>query len=327
MMIKPAPFLKNVIAPVQSNLAALFGKGTIKPTAKLDLKLPARTLTTSTTYDYAGRQQTTTDENGQTTTYRYDHLGRLEATEFPNGGGTEISYHDWGAPNAQYVEETTRTHTVPQSKTIKSLWKRRYFDGNGRVYETRKQAQKDYIARKFESYFANGARVDLASRPHFGSESAQNIHWTVVENDELARPKIVKKRRGATRQGGGTDLGTTRGYRYFPDHVQISHNVSEQSDDGTIYGYNWQTTQYYSDARGLLVKHIDALGNGTIYSYDGARRLNGIIGPHSAIAAPTFEPGALSCAAFSCRLFEHDNWGRRLSAHDDDTGANLLLLR
>ena len=294
------------------------------PVQKIPISFaPPRSLTITKTYDYAGRLETETDANGNTTQYIYDDLGRLETVSFPNGGRTSYSYIDWGDPYNQYTEETSLTHVDSQTGQEHSLSSRRYFDGDGDIYRQESQSATTHpVVHLRNYYFSGGRRFDLISQPHFDNVSSADITWNLVESDPLGRPVRVEKRRGATSQGNGTSLGVLRTYSYLPRAIQTTHNAAEVADDGVIQGQNWQTSTFEMDGRGLLTRVIDATGAGTIYTYDNGQRLGLIAGPHPSLGGPVAaEPAVGFCITFRCRIFDYDNWGRRIESHDSDTGS------
>lgn len=291
-------------------------------------------LTTSRTYDAAGRLTGETDPSGNKTTYAYDGFGRLERIDRPDGGRTVIENSPWGDPDTQRItrKELISKHGGVEKWTSSTS----YFDGQGEVYRVEKSSvgSATEIHQRIRTQ-QNGRRVELIATPRLSTDSSVDVLWIHEERDD--RDRLVRRRRiqNATATGGGTDFGTAEEFVYYPGWVVERHNAGDVDSDGRFLNDRWQETERHFDGRGLVWKVVDAEGHGTLYNYDAGRRPTFVIGPQAGLGASTsaeVEPGF--CRTTACRFFRFNNRGNLVERYEPESGSvtheydalgNLLL--
>jgi RHS repeat-associated protein len=123
-----------------------------------------------------GQKASQKDPNQAETTWQYDALCRKARQTNPDAGYIRWSYVSFGSPGQQYVEEASWDGTADD------LWKRTYFDGLGRAYETVSDGDRTTLT----SYNSLGL-VDSVSAPLSSNESPQRNYYTYDAARRLTR--------------------------------------------------------------------------------------------------------------------------------------------
>lgn len=215
------------------------------------LAIPARRTNdlghvTSRTFDLAGRILTDTDANSHTTTTTYDPLGRLRTIVRPGqtGVGKVFDYLQLGDTANQRIEVRTSTGTNVSAVTAY------YLDGRGEVWKQLDRSTLGDVQRLRSRAFVGGLLRERTSEPHFPGASPRYLER---RTDFAGRPAALVRT-----DAGFTTAQTMAGFAY--------------QDDGSVVvtdagGF---TNRVYKNARGLVTRVTDAIGNDTRYAYNAA---------------------------------------------------------
>lgn len=215
------------------------------------LALPARETNAlghvaSRTFDLAGRVLTATDANNQTTTTTYDALGRVKTVVRPGqtGVGKVFDYLQLGDAANQRTE--VRTSTGAGTSAVTAF----YLDGHGEPWKVLERSPLGDVQRLRSRAFVGGLLRERTSEPHSIGASPQYLER---RTDFAGRPSALVR----------TDASFTTSRPIAAFAYQ---------DDGSIVvtdagGF---TNRVYKNARGLVTRVTDAIGNDTRYAYNAA---------------------------------------------------------
>ncbi|MBI2464436.1 DUF4105 domain-containing protein [Candidatus Peregrinibacteria bacterium] len=233
----------------------------------------SRDLSTSYTYDFGLAALTQKiSPNGFTTEFFYDPFGRFitkyisSNTDVQNMQKSEsYEYHETSSP--AFVEKKI----FPSSTVI--IVSRSYFDGFGRVIQSKSQHEDNQYITADTKYDAMGNLI-FSSHPYFSNSlNFDNTSWNQnnlgikTTYDGLKRPRAMASSVGETTyqyEGFKSTVTDPKGIQkdYFVDPfgnlVRVTeHNGSERYD--TYYSYN---------SLNLLTNIIDAKGNTRNFTYN-----------------------------------------------------------
>ncbi len=252
-----------------------------------------------------------TDANGQPSFYKYDGFGRIFKVIGPLDTETypliRYEYADWGNPALQRVITFRREQHLQPGE----IWSEQYFDGLGRVDQTRSEGP-DSKTIMTERAFDSRGLVLLASAPHFDTEDSRE---TGAMYDPLGR-KVFEY------HADGTSNSTSyeRGLVTFTDerNVQrrkLSDGLGQLRQVDEMNGS--QNTVYEYDAAGALTKVTNSAGHQTINVYDLAGRKISMTDPNMGPWTYTYNPnGTLKSqtdAKGQTLTFDYDRLGRMLT--------------
>ncbi len=206
-----------------------------------------------------GQPAVATGVNGETLTFTYDAYCRPTLKTFAPGGHYEKSIYVVGTAT---VRQNTRLET-PSADGAGVQWTESYFDGAGRVFETRTKGVTTIVQSK--TFDALG-RVATESLPYFLGQTAYN---TSYKYDALGR-------RTETTFATGDKTTTAYGDRFICVTDEEAHQSCSDLDSlGRIIGQRqlvaggrWVTSTLTYNARGDRKSLRDALGNTVTTDYD-----------------------------------------------------------
>ena len=270
-----------------------------------------------------GVQSLVTDPNNQRTTYEYDTFGRLTRARGPLDGGSlhgtvSHRYLDFGNPSVQRVV----TYRTERHGTADHLWAEQYFDGMGRVWQTRAEGPDSQVIEA-QTLFDSRGLVARTSAPRFSGSAAV---WTVRAYDPRGRVVQVLN-------PDGTSVRTA----YAPDRVTVTDargNVRRKFYDrygrmvraDEVNGAETYVTRYDYDAADLLVRVTNHLGHVTQTSYDALGRKIRMQDPNMATWIYTYDLAGNLISQRDAKLqtltFTYDLQGRPLTRRYPD-GAQV----
>ena len=235
-------------------------------------------VSTSYTYDYAGRVKTTTT-GGNTTSYTYNDMGQLTAATDALNRQTSYTYD---------LRGNTASVTTPGNKTVSYA-----YDTLNRLISTTDAANRTTRCR----YDANGNRTGMV-------DNGSQAHLMVYDNMN----RLTSKTSGSTsvsytydalgNTASMTDTTGTTTYTYWYDNTLASIETPDgktstyTNDPGsnlrTVQNYNGQSIKYYYTYDGQLDKVV--CGDDTLadYTYTGGQ-----------LQSVTYENGS---TAYACDL-------------------------
>lgn len=236
------------------------------------------------------------DTASVTTTYEYDVLGRLSKVKPTGEAWTRYNYDLVGRPASVVIETFATTVTDVTDTTERLAHRRLYYDGLGRLVQTRDQLPVGWTVTE-STYDLLGRKktlsVAVAATSGDYTALAAGTRTTAFEYDQFGRPTRVLtpdgKRTGFTYEGtrivkrtvdvGGTDATTTETYDGHGRLIEVKEGPVIGGST-TSYGYDLgdrltsvamfdQTREFTYDGRGLLLyethPETGSLGNGTTY--------------------------------------------------------------
>jgi RHS repeat-associated protein len=209
-----------------------------------------------------------TDPNGAPTSYTYEGFGRLLKVIGPLDNDTyptvKYDYLNWGDPLAQRVVTSRREEHGGSGV----LWSEQYFDGLGRIDQTRSEGP-DGKTILTERAFDSRGLVLLQTAPHFDTEDSRAIG---VMFDILGRPVREYHSDGTfatTAYAAGVVTQTNeRGI----SKVKVLDAYGQVSRVDELNGSETYHTYYTYDAAGALTSVTNNEGHVTRTSYDLAGR-------------------------------------------------------
>jgi RHS repeat-associated protein len=225
-------------------------------------------------YDY-GKVKATYDPNNRLYTTTYDGLGRVKDIKQPDlttpstlVSKTTYTYTDNSVPNA--VQQTDYLNSATSTNTYT------YYDGFGRVLQTRANAENSKVVVKDYSYNNRGLKA-AESFPYFStgtshaSATTTSYLYTRYTYDSLKRPTAVANALGTTTtaydQWSNVVTDALGKYKTFYDDAY--NNLVQVDEHATSSTF---VTQYQYNGNNLLTKITDALGNIRNFTYDGMGR-------------------------------------------------------
>ncbi|MFH1263841.1 MAG: FG-GAP-like repeat-containing protein [Pseudomonadota bacterium] len=146
---------------------------------------------TQTSWTVFGEVEIVGDPNGITVTNTYDKLGRKFLESYANGSFVQFQYLNVGNPCLAAGEACQRTRVARSDGSSDGLWSEDYFDGLGRIYETRNKSTTslDYVVQK--STYVDASTLQETSTEWF--DSATGIpSVSLFTYDTIGRLKTVK---------------------------------------------------------------------------------------------------------------------------------------
>jgi len=235
-----------------------------------------------------GTKISETDLNGNTTRYEHDQFGRAVRAIEPGDEWTVATvYHFTGDASTQYVETRVRDRSGEGFH-----YKRRYFDGMGRVYRTVQKAHRSDGAQFDQSveieYDESGRKI-RESLPHLVGTYDEPVNYITYTYDTLNRLSCVEYPDGYKKQTSYYDLG---GGKY-------AESVRDSVHPGREYAV-------IRDARGRVVEKLEPNNVRIAYGYDSAGLLTSLV----------------NTDGLETRMC-YDSLGRRTSITDPDAGTSL----
>lgn len=228
------------------------------------------------------------DPNLQTTTYLYDIFGRLTMVRGPLDaasfyGTVSYEYPDWGNPSLQRIV----TKRTTQHGTANFIWSEEYFNGLGRIDQTRSQGPGTQMIQT-EMTFDSRGLVASRSAPHFSTETPV---WTQFTYDVLGRQTEVL-------HPDGTFVTTS----FVHDVITITDeqgNVKRKYMDAydrlervdEVNGAETYVTNYQYDAAGSLLTVTNHLSHVTSMTYDLLGRKATMTDPNMGVWQYTYDLG------------------------------------
>jgi RHS repeat-associated protein len=228
---------------------------------------PLGQVTTTAWDPVCGEAIGAVDPNGSDWHYQYDALCRLVQTTMPLGGYELRSFIGSGNPAAQYVEVQT-----PSADGAGNQWARSYYDGLGRIYQTRAKGPGSDIVS--EQSFDPRGLVATRVATRYAGEPAQTTRYSYDALERLTALTLPDQASRTTSYGAWTRS----------DRDPMSHEVSRRFDaygrvieehDGdamTALAYN---------ARDQLTSVTDSVGNRWTWSFDSLGRADSTRDPDS----------------------------------------------
>ena len=228
-------------------------------------------------YDYStGKVVHTTDANGNPSQTNYDGVGRplmiLNSTPFnPPVLATITTYVYTDTPNAVSVHQMDQLYSGTTVDTYS------YYDGLGRVIQTRKSGETGGVYKVSDKVYNNLGLVQKESLPYFGSGSSKTSATTTpalfanYTYDPLGRTLTTGNAVGTTTNSYGNWVVTTTDPRgktkdAYRDAYSNLIQVNEHNGSSTY------STYYTYDGLKDLTNITDALGNVRNFTYDGLGR-------------------------------------------------------
>ncbi len=227
---------------------------------------------TQYTYDYSsGKVKQTTDPNGYVFQTVYDGMDRPIAEKQPDlaAPATLVTksayvYTDTGAPTSvkktDYLDATTSVDSYS------------YFDGLGRIIQTRQEAEDANNFSVKDFVYNNRGLLNKESLPYFGSGSSRTTPsaveglYSVYSYDPLARITSTTNAVGTvTNAYDDWKVTTTDARGNAKDLYKDAYDRLIQVGE---HGSTTLTTSYNYNGRGDLIKITDALGNIRNFTYN-----------------------------------------------------------
>ncbi|WP_306591895.1 RHS repeat-associated core domain-containing protein [Geothrix sp. 21YS21S-4] len=252
------------------------------------------TLSVSQAQDELGRPTSQTDMNGKVQSFTWDAAGRLARITPPGETGTDIAYND----------SDHRGITLTRGFQVTEL----RYNGFGELVLERRKAPDGAWTYRLYGYDPMGRKIgETVWQPGDGAghEADWANAWLVqpVDVTVTTSDQTICKRWGLDEGNGPVCLE----WQFIPGTTTVTHHngqyvgASTQYDGRgrvtgttdangipveTVYGpgtvrtvtvgagtTDARTTRYENDAAGRLGRVTDALGQGTLYRYDGGDRL------------------------------------------------------
>ncbi len=228
---------------------------------------------TQYTYDYSsGKPKQTTDPNNFTFQTVYDGLDRVLEEKQPDLTApstlvTKSSYVYTDTVNAVSVKKTDYLDALTSVDSYS------YFDGLGRVIQTREEAEDTNNFSVKDIVYNNRGLVQKESLPYFGSGSARTTP-TVVEGLYSVYTYDPLARITSTVNAVGTITNAYDDWKVITtDAKGVAKDLYKDAYDRLVqvgeHGSTTLTTSYNYNGRGDLTKITDALGNIRNFTYDG----------------------------------------------------------
>ncbi len=188
-------------------------------------------ITTSSTYDHAGRVLSTVDADGNTTTYTYDWLGNQLSVTSPKN------------------QPDSRKVTYPITYQ---------YDALNRLIQVKTPLAAGHNGQTDYTYDPNGnvTQERTLTGAKGNTSNARNTYYTYDNMNRLTQAKGNAKQEGQT----GADQ-----YQYTNYTYDVLGNIKTMSVGN---GTSQKTTQYTYDRYSRLTQYKDALGRAETYAYD-----------------------------------------------------------
>ncbi len=232
---------------------------------------------TQYTYDYSsGKVKQTTDPNGFIFQTVYDGLDRVTGEKQPDLTTpttlvTKSAYTYTDTANAVSVK---KTDYLDGTISVDSY---SYFDGLGRLIQTRKEAEAANNFSVKDFVYNNRGLLSKESLPYFSTgtvrtiATADNTLYSTYSYDPLARITSTVNSVGTiTNAYDDWKVTTTDAKGTSKDLYKDAYDRLIQV--GEHNGASTYTTTYTYDGAGNLTKITDASGNVRIFTYDGLGR-------------------------------------------------------
>ncbi len=256
-----------------------------------------------------------TDPNSQATSVHYDALGRMTSTIEPGDSSTnptmKMAYANWCAGTAAQtpcVEQDSAQQLVTNSGAYVTT--RTFYDGMGRVVETRSPATSGSDIVTFTLYGANGyptssVRYFVAAYTGAAGQAAFSIpDSTVAESTSTAD--------GLGRQTSATDaLSNTTHTSYSVNCAAVSGDSACYEETATIDANGHQTASF-TDGFGRAIYTQSFTGAGPYTLYASTKNTYDYQGH----VATTTYPNGTSQATYT-----YDDAGRLTASSDPDLGS------
>lgn len=261
--------------------------------------LDPRNNTTTYAYDtYNLYPATTTNPYGRTNGYQYDYstgkitqvsdwVGNLSQTLYDGAGRTlavletDVNNHLGVVTSTAYAyTDTANAVSVHQSDYLNattSVDAYAYYDGLGRLIQTRKSAEDAGTYKVTDRAYNNLGLLQKESLPYFGSGSAKTSATTTAAlfanytYDALGRPVTVANAVGTTTNSyTNWKAATTDPRGKEKDLYDDAYGNLVQVDEHN--GTSTYSTYYAYDGLHDLLSLTDAVGNVRNFTYDGLGR-------------------------------------------------------
>lgn len=227
-------------------------------------------------YNYAnGKVAQVTDANGNTFKNTFDGFGRILKTEQPdqNTPATLAAKTAYVYNDASGNVSSQQTNYLDSSNSVNVY---NYYDGLGRIIQTKKSAENNNFETK-DFVYDNRGNLQKESLPYFSSGSAKTASTSTAQlyatyiYDVLNRKTSIANAVGATsyayKNWQTTITDTNQKQKdYFYDAYNNLTEVREHN------GADIYITAYVYDPAGNLILITDALGNVRNFTYDGLGR-------------------------------------------------------
>ncbi|OGZ93112.1 MAG: hypothetical protein A2549_00380 [Candidatus Staskawiczbacteria bacterium RIFOXYD2_FULL_37_10] len=223
-------------------------------------------------YDYGiGKPKQITDANGNIFKNYFDGLGRILRAEQPDETNPAVLVikTSYIYNNASQAVSIQKTDYLDSSNFVSSY---NYYDGLGRIIQTKKSAENNNFSTK-DFVYDNRGNLQKESLPYFSNISARTASsstsqlYTTYVYDALNRKISETNAVGATSfayQNWQTTI--TDANNKQKDYVYDAYNnLIQVKEHKRAYTY---ITSYVYDAAGNLINITDALGNVRNFSYD-----------------------------------------------------------
>lgn len=252
-----------------------------------------------------GQPAVSTGLNGETLTVTYDQFCRPVLKEFAPGGNFEKYIYTVGTAT---VRQNTRVET-PSADGVSVQWTEDYFDGAGRVFETRTKDATVIVQTK--TYDALG-RVASETLPYYLGQTAYAKSYkydALGRLTETAYPGGEKK----TAAYGDRSVCSTdeEGHQTCSDLDALSRVVGQRQ---LVTGGRWVTTTLTYNARNDRKSLVDALGNKVTTEYDTLGRSTAETDPARGTSTRTYNAAGELVREVNglgeATVFEYDPLGR-----------------
>lgn len=227
-------------------------------------------------YNYAnGKVTQTIDNNGNTFRNTYDGLGRILKTEQPDQAdpATLVTKNAYVYTDTFEAVSVQQTNYLDSSNAVNTY---NYYDGLGRIIQTKKSAENNNFETK-DYVYDNRGNLQKESLTYFTTGSGRTLAtgdttlYTSYNYDAVGRVVLSTNSVGTTTNAySNWKLTTTDANGKSKDFYKDAYGNLIQVDEHNL-GATYSTVYNY-DYFGNLTKLTDALGNARNFTYDGLGR-------------------------------------------------------
>ena len=246
--------------------------------------VPALTLTSSMTYDLAGRLLTVTDFKGLTNIYEYDNNDNLtqekNAMNFATGYGYDMN------DNLLSITNAKGGITALAYDTATDWLLKESFQGNSRIYTYNADGSVKTVidpnGNLFNYFYDLAGRVTSDGYATYTYNSNGNLQ-TITRGGKA----IQFSYDGLNHVIAVVYDGFSVGYNYdnvgnitriiYPGNKIVNYTYDAVNRLKTVTDWNNQTTTYYYRNDGLLLQSLYPNNVNTTYTYDAAGRQTGMV--------------------------------------------------
>ncbi len=265
----------------------------------------------------------TTDPNNQSTTVTYDSLGRMTSETLPaeTSGTTKTwSYTTWCSGPAAQAPCVELDETDRMNATTTTVTTRGFYDGEGRLIETRVSGPNNQDVVTYVTYDVMGRKI-FSSNPYFvaaytgpagpaafslpdSSQPGSSTAYPTLRQTSVTDPLSQTATTTVSVQCGVSGTGDTGCYVLSTVVDASSHQRSTLTDGLGHEGYDlrytgnssgtyalYALTSYTYDVNGnlLTIKH-PANNAVTSFTYDAAGHQTGLNDPDRGVESYSYDP-------------------------------------